>query len=296
MDWSKSKSIFIVVFLILDVFLYSLYLNRHTEAQQVEKELLGNQNIEARLKADNITYEALPTNIEKASYISGKVKNFEGVDLKLENSQNIAVDKNKLVVTLRNPVEIKNIEEASSYNDFLKLNVIEGASYTLWEIDKLGKKATFFQTVNTRTLYYILNGLVTVYWNDKNEIVKYEQTLLEDIEAYEEEKALTTPLKAIQTLYNKGLILPNSAITKINLGYSTLVQFTETQVFVPTWEIRVKSENEIEEEFFVNAVQGGVLDLTLDATMVEEVEEAVEDAITADKEINLDKEIEKGRE
>ena len=296
MDWSKSKSIFIVVFLILDVFLYSLYLNRHTEAQQVEKELLGNQNIEARLKADNITYEALPTNIEKAPYISGKVKNFEGLDLKLENSQNIAIDKNKLVVTLRNPVEIKNIEEASSYNDFLKLNVIEGTSYTLWEIDKLGKKATFFQTVNTRTLYYILNGLVTVYWNDKNEIVKYEQTLLENIEAYEEEKALTTPLKAIQTLYNKGLILPNSAITKINLGYSTLVQFTETQVFVPTWEIRVKTENEVEEEFFVNAVQGGVLDLTLDATMVEEVEEAVEDAITADKEINLDKEIEKGRE
>lgn len=287
MDWSKSKSIFIVVFLILDVFLYSLYLNRHTEAQQVQKEPLGEQNIEARLKNDNITYGVLPTNVEKAAYISGKVKNFEEEDIQLENAENILIDKNKLVVTLRDPVEIKNIDEAASYNDFLKLNVYEGTSYTLWNIDKEEKTATFFQTVNTRTLYYILNGLVTVYWNDQNEIVKYEQTLLEDIKAYEEEKVLTTPLKAIQTLYNKGLLSPNSKITKVNLGYTTLVQFTQTQVFVPTWEIRVITENDLEEEYFVNAVQGGVLDLTLDATMVEEVEEAVEDAITDnDKEVD----------
>ncbi len=273
--------------------MYSLYLNRHTEAQQAEKESIGEQNIEARLKNDNITYGVLPANVEKAAYISGKVKNFEEEDLKIENAQNIFIDKNKLVVTLKRPVEIKNIDDATSYNDFLKLNVYEGATYTLWEIDKESRSATFFQTVNTRTLYYILNGLVTVHWNDKNEIVEYEQTLLEDIEAYEEEKVLTSPLKAIQTLYNKGLLAPNSSITKVNLGYTTLVQFTQTQVFVPTWEIQVKTENEVREEYFVNAVQGGILDLTLDATMVEEVKEAVEDAITDDKGLDLDTEIKK---
>ncbi|HWK22180.1 MAG TPA: two-component system regulatory protein YycI [Ureibacillus sp.] len=294
MDWSKSKSIFIIVFLILDVFLYSLYLNRHTEAQQVEKEVLGNQNIEARLKADNITYDILPANIEKAAYISGKVKNFEEEDIKIQNAQNVLVDKNKLSVTLKDPVDIKNIDETASYNDFLKTNVYQGSSYTLWKIDKEHKKATFFQKMNTRTFYYILNGLVTVYWNDQNEIIKYEQTLLEDIEAYDDEKVLTTPLNAIQTLYNKGILLPNSKITKVSLGYSTLVQFTQTQVFVPTWEIRVKDEDGVEEEYFVNAVQGGVLDLTVDPTMAEEVEEAVEDAISDDKSINIH--IEKSKE
>ena len=274
--------------------MYSLYLNRHTEAQQAEKETIGEQNIEARLKNDNITYGALPTNIEKSAYISGKVKNFEeeNLNLKLENAQTISIDKNKLVVTLRKPVEIKNIDDALSYNDFLKLNVYEGSSYTLWEIDKENRSATFFQTVNTRTLYYILNGLVTVYWNDRNEIIEYEQTLLENIEPYEEEKVLTSPLKAIQTLYNKGLLSPNATITKVNLGYTTLVQFTQTQVFVPTWEIQVETEDDVREEYFVNAVQGVILDLTLDASMVEEVEEAVEDAIT-ENELDLDKEIKK---
>ncbi|QCR34307.1 two-component system regulatory protein YycI [Lysinibacillus sp. SGAir0095] len=296
MDWSKSKSIFIVVFLILDVFLYSLYLNRHTEAQLAQGESLSEKTIEARLKEDNITYGMLPTNIEKAAYISGKVVNFEEESPKIENAKDVWIDKNKLVVTLKEPVEIKNIDEATSYNDFLKLNVYEGASYTLWQIDKENKSATFFQTVNTRTLYYILNGLVTVYWNDQNEIVEYEQTLLEDIAAYEEEKVLSTPLTAIQNLYNKGLLLPNSKITKMNLGYTTLVQFTQTQVFVPTWEIQVQTENGEVREYFVNAVQGGVLDLTLDASKVEEVEEAVEEAITDDDENNLEIEKDKSRE
>ena len=296
MDWSKSKSIFIVVFLILDVFLYSLYLNRHTEAQLVQRESLTEKTIEARLKDDNIKYGILPTNIEKAAYISGKVKNFEQENLKIESSNNVLIDKNKLVVTLKNPIKIKDIDEASSYNDFLKLNVYEGSSYTLWQIDKENKKATFFQTVNTRTLYYILNGLVEVTWNDQNEIVEYEQTLLEDIVAYKDEKVLTTPLRAIQTLYNKGLLLPNSTITKVNLGYTTLVQFTQTQVFVPTWEIQVQTEKDGLKEFFVNAVQGGILDLTLDASKVEEVEEAVEEAITDDYEINLDTETDKSKE
>ncbi|WP_084591330.1 two-component system regulatory protein YycI [Ureibacillus sinduriensis] len=294
MDWSKSKSIFIVVFLILDVFLFSLYLNRHTETQQVQKETLGEKNIEARLKDDNISYGVLPTNIEKAAYISGKAKNFEDEDLKLGNAEDIFIDKNKLTVTLKEPFEIKNIDEATSYNEFLKLNVYNGASYTLWQIDKANKTATFFQTANSRTLYYIRNGLVRVHWNDQNEIIEYEQTLLEDLESFQEEKVLTTPLNAIQMLYNKGLLAPNSTITKVNLGYSTLVQLT--QVFVPTWEIRVKTETGEEKEYFVNAVEGVVLDLTLDTSMVEEVEEAVEDAMTNDKEIDLEAEIEKSRE
>lgn len=297
MDWSKSKSIFIVVFLILDVFLYSLYLNRHTEAQLVQRgSSLTQKTIEARLKDDNITYGVLPTNIEKAAYISGKVKNFEQETPKLDNAKNILIDKNKLIVTLKNPVKVKDIDEAASYNDFLKANVYEGTSYTLWKIDKENKKATFFQTVNTRTLYYILNGLVEVTWNDQNEIVEYEQTLLEDIGAYEEEKVLTTPLRAIQTIYNKGLLSPNSTITEVSLGYTTLVQFTQTQVFVPTWELQVQTEDEGQKEYFVNAVQGGILDLTLDASKVEEVEEAVEEAITDDYEINLDAENDKSRE
>ncbi|MFC7687752.1 two-component system regulatory protein YycI [Ureibacillus sp. GCM10028918] len=290
MDWSKSKSIFIVVFLILDVFLYSLFLNRHTESQLVQNESWGERNIEDRLKDDNITYGMLPTNIVKAAYISGKAKNFEDEELSLENAEDIKIDKNKLVVTLEEPFEIKNLDEETSYNEFLKLNVYNGTSYTLWQIDKENRNATFFQTMNSRILYYIKNGSVTVHWNDQNEIIRYEQTLLEDLEANEEEKTLTTPLNAITLLYNKGLLESNSKITQVNLGYSTLLQLQ--QVLVPTWEIRVETENEEVKEYFVNAVEGVILNLVDDASTADEEGDTTLD----NNEIDLETELEKSRE
>ena len=269
MDWSKSKSIFIIVFLILDVFLYSLYLNRHTEAQQVPLLELGANDIEARLKEDKIDYSVLPTNLEKATYISGSIRNFEEKKIDVQNAESVIIQNdNKLIVNLKEPVKLKSIDE-ESLNNFVKLNVYEGSSYVLWEIDEENKSAKFFQQVNDRTIYYNMNGLVTVYWNSNNELFKYEQTYLESISAYDEEESLFTPLQAIQSLYAKGHLMENAKITKMKLGYFTLVPLTQIQVFVPTWEIRVENADKTVEEYFINAVEGIIIDVHLDASMVE---------------------------
>ena len=58
----------------------------------------------------------------------------------------------------------------------------------------------------------------------------------------------------------------------MKLGYSTLFQFTQTQVFAPTWEVRVQTQEGTSEEFFVNAVEGKVVDMQLDVKAVEEEE------------------------
>ncbi len=282
MDWSKSKSIFIVVFLILDVFLYSLYLNRLTEAKQVP--ILGEKNIEARLKDDNITYGVLPSNVEKAAYISGKVKNFEEEKIPLQNVQKSTVaNKNKLIVQLREPVKIPDTLEGTSFNEFLKQFIYNGTTYSLWKVDEENRRATFFQSINNRTIYYNINAVLTVYWNEENEIVMYEQTILEKIEEYEEEEALLTPVQVIQALYAKGMLKPDSRITDMKLGYSTLIPLTQTQVFVPTWEVQVKTADKSTEEYFVNAVEGKVIDVQSDSSKVEEIENEVDEALEAEE-------------
>ena len=276
MDWSKSKSIFIIVFLILDIFLYSIYLDRHTEAQQVPLLEFGANDIETRLKEDNITYDVLPTNLEKATYISGSIRNFEERKIDIQNAQSVIIQNdNKLIVTLKNSVRLKSIDAESLIN-FVKLNVYEGTSYVLWEIDVKNQQAKFFQQVNDRTIYYNMNGLVTVYWNSNNELFKYEQTFLENINAYDDEKNLFTPLQAIQTLYAKGHLMENAKITKMKLGYFTFVPLTQIQVFVPTWEIHVENEDKTQEEYFINAVEGLIIDVHLDATMVDTEETEIE--------------------
>lgn len=261
MDWNKTKTIFIVVFLILNAFLYSQYLSSYNEAQKVE--VLSEKKVDAMLEDDNIRYGPLPDHIETAPYISTKVRAFTSKDLPMANNQTgVIVKDTKLIVTLSKPIQLAEKEVTrATLNEFVKLYVNGAANYSLWEINEETRTAIFFQHVNNQTFYYNLNGHIKVYWNENNEITSYEQTMLEKVEALEQQETVLQPIKVIELLYTRNLLKPNSQITAMKLGYSTLVQITETQVFTPTWEIRVKLDEGKEEVFFINAVAGKVIEL-----------------------------------
>ena len=270
MDWSKTKSIFIGVFLILNVFLYLQYVNTYREAENLE--LLGKSNdIEARLKEENIKYGNLPENIDTAPYISAKVKKYSLDELPANSNQNYRlISDNKLEVTFKAPIKLISTKQETTLNDFLRQYVYEGQSFELWEIDEEARTATFFQRFNDRVLYYNENGEVKVYWNENGEVVKYEQSMLENIEEIEQKEPILPPLQVLQTLYAKNLLKPDSHITTVELGYSTLIRVTQTQVFSPTWKVRVQVADGEEEQYFVNAIEGKVIDITQDIQEVEE--------------------------
>ena len=46
----------------------------------------------------------------------------------------------------------------------------------------------------------------------------------------------------------------------MKLGYSTLVQLTETQVFAPTWHVRVELKDGEIEDYFINAIEGKIIE------------------------------------
>lgn len=272
MDWNRSKSIFIGVFFILNIFLYTQYLNSYNEGKQLE--VLGETTkIELRLKEDNITYSTLPTNIEVTSYYSGTIKKFKPSEVPyFANQHTEIVDDHKLVVTMEKPIKLREISSKDSYTEFLLSYVYEGASYSLWKIDEENRQATFFQKVNNRTLYYNVRGYVKIYWDEDGRVFKYEQTILENHEKLENKKSILPPIQVLQILYGKNLLKPDSQVTRMNLGYSTLVQITQTQVFAPTWEVRVLTSDNVEEIYFVNAVDGKTVDIQNDLTEIDVVE------------------------
>lgn len=276
MDWNRSKTIFIGVFFILNIFLYTQYLNSYNEGKQLE--VLGETTkIESRLKDDNITYITLPTNIEVTSYYSGAIKKFKPSEVPyFANQQTEIVDDNKLVVTMEKPIKLREISSKDSYTEFLHSNVYEGASYSLWKIDEENRQATFFQKVNNRTLYYNVRGYVQVYWDEEGRVFKYEQTILENHEKLDNKKSILPPIQVLQILYGKNLLKPDSQVTRMNLGYSTLVQITQIQVFAPTWEVRVLTSDNVEEIHFVNAIDGKIVDIQNDLTEMDVVEDTVE--------------------
>ncbi|MFJ7920978.1 two-component system regulatory protein YycI [Lysinibacillus fusiformis] len=274
MDWNRTKSIFIFVFLILNIFLYSLYVNRYNEAKDIE--VPGEKTIEARLKDDNITYGSLPNNIEFASYMTAQVHKFTTDEFSNGNQQITFRDNTntKVRAIFLKPVKLRNVSDDASFTDFAVANVNEGASYALWKVDREERIAIFFQKTNNRMFYY--NGSLKIKWNTNNEVIMYEQTMIDNIEEMEQQETVIPPLQIIQTLYAKGPLKPDSRITQMKLGYSTLVKLTRTQVLVPTWEVRVKLSDGETEEYFVNAVEGKVIEIQEDKQEGEEEDWGVE--------------------
>lgn len=270
MDWNKTKTIFIIVFSILNVFLYLLYLDRYNEAQEVE--VLGETTIEERLQADNIRYESAPENTLKESYVSGNIHVYSPEELKTLDNQTFEIfDRTELVATFKKPVVLASLEDPATLKDFVNTHVFEGSSYDLYEVDAEAKKAVFFQTINNRQIFFNQNALLTIYWNEDNEVYRYEQTAFEELEDdFEQTENLLPDEKAVEVLYTRNLLKPNSTITKISLGYSTLVQLTETQVFAPTWRIRVELQDGSKEDYFVNAVEGKIIEFNKESEEKEE--------------------------
>ena len=277
MDWNKTKTIFIIVFSILNVFLYSLYLNRNNEAQNIEP--LGEASIQERLQADNINYDSLSKSPEKESYVTGNVRIYSLEELQPRENQTIKIiDGTQLVSTFIEPVLIQNVKDALSFEEFTIANVENGSSYALWEIDEEERKAVLFQKTKDRFIFNNSKARVTLYWNEEQEMIRYEQTEFEELEEFGEGLVnLLAEEEVVKTLYQRNLLKSEATIKDISLGYSTLVHFTETQVFAPTWHVRVKLKDGLIEDYFVNAVEGKIIEFEKDIEE-DEVPEDEEDA------------------
>lgn len=260
MDWSRTKSIFIIVFSILNIFLYSLYLERYKEAENLST--LAEPAVDERLEGDKITYPAdLQTDPGEEPYISGTRKVLTKEDVPVEDTRVAVVDEYLLNVAFNEPIQLGDTKDKESLEAFLAANVYEGDEYVLWEVIEEENKAIFFQVIDGKTLYYSDSGRVTLLWNDEDEAVRYEQTLFTDLVENAQSKDLISPKRAIETLYSKGMLKQNTKVTSVNLGYSVYVAVSDdTRMFLPTWRIIVELEDGSTEDYFVNAIKDGVIE------------------------------------
>nr|WP_236631863.1 MULTISPECIES: two-component system regulatory protein YycI [Anoxybacillus] len=253
LDWNKTKTIFIITFLILDLFLGYQFIQKRNSSQL---DVLLEETIEEQLAANGITYVDIPKEIKKASYVSGKSKIFTRDEIaKLKNQKITASDQSVLQATFIHPVAIGDFEDAYSLNQFLQQNIIHGKDYAFWEYDNKSKTITCYQKYNRRMIYKNSSGKLLLHLNEKNEVVSYEQTLLDDLEEYDKKQEIIPAIKAIETLYKKDYLKPKDRVTKIEIGYYGLVQFTASQVLTPTWHIVVNEKK----DYFIHGFEGQII-------------------------------------
>lgn len=259
MDWSKTQTIFIVIFFVLNVALYNLYRERTEGTEGLD--VIADKSIELRLKEDEITVEQLPNIKEGDLYISGKPHTFmlhEVADIPNQNFY-VEEDGHTLVSSLTQPVKLDNVS-TGSLKSFVEQYVYKGEEYMLWQIDEEEEQAIFFQKTSERPIYYDEYAMLTVEWNKEQLVRSYTMTMLSEMEPFEHQAPLVEPIAIIEKLYLQKLLEPKDHIVDVNIGYTFMSELSQREVFVATWEIRVENDSlKTEESFFVNAVDGTIL-------------------------------------
>lgn len=265
MDWNRTKTIFIISFLILDLFL--IFQLKEKSSINNDVDVITESTLEEQLEAEEITYVDIPKETWKEAYISAKRKIFTDVDLvelrnKFENQTLSIFSEDMIVSRFDTPIPLPEIGQMEMIYQSIKSTVFQGDQYAYWAWYRDSDTILFFQTYKDKPIYFNESGMLVLHLNDTNDaIIGYTQTLLNTIEPVDEQgqqQEVLTAHKAIETLYKKNNLPSKSKITKIELGYFTLVPLSSgVQVFAPTWHIVVDEK----QNFFVNAIEGQIQQL-----------------------------------
>lgn len=261
MDWSKIKTIFIISFLILDIYLvYEFFKIQVTNEYEIQTEA----SIEKWLKAEEIEYGQLPTGYLEEHYLKARPKVFNADDTKraIFSDQDVNIIGNSTVLesVLKKPYKIKDRFEPSQLSSFIKTHILYGDEYRYWEKDNEKRTITYYQQHKGKPFYENINGMLTFYLNEDNEIISYEQTYLTEVKELSESEKIIQPINALETLYQGEYIKAKSKITNVELGYYTLVPLSDTtQVMVmnPAWCFVINNEKKL----YVSAFEGKIVDL-----------------------------------
>ncbi|CAG9613574.1 Two-component system WalR/WalK regulatory protein YycI [Bacillus rhizoplanae] len=261
MDWNRIKTIFIVAFFILDLFLLFQFIQKQDSDQL---DYMTETNIEEQLKADKITADNLPKEPTKDTYIMAKDKVFSDEDIRsLKNQTASLQDSNTISSKLKEPFGNLKATIGDNYSEFLRSYVIDGQKYSAaGKVE--GSRVYFFQKYKDKPIYYNQHGMIVAELNEKKEIISYTQTMLYDFkEMGEQNKELDiiSARNALETLYTKNELKQGSHVKGAKLGYATVVapSSSNVQVLVPTWNLYTDKM-----DYFVNAVEGQIIQLGKD--------------------------------
>ncbi|MBD7939735.1 MULTISPECIES: two-component system regulatory protein YycI [Cytobacillus] len=259
MDWSKIKTIFILTFLVLNVYLLYEYFNV-VQAKEQETEFPLSSTLEEKLKDDNISYDADIFTTEEVSgqllratpkeFEKDELKSLNGEDIKVDGGVEYIFDVNKPLMKVSEDFDPKELES------FIQSQVLYGNEYRFWE--KKGNTITYYQTYQEKIIYQNKNAELTFFLNENNEIVSYTQTYLEAIEPIEDDqKLIKPPSEALSSLYNSGKIPPGSKVSEPELGLHTYVDMSNLQVLTPAWRFVIDGEYSL----YVHGFELNVLEL-----------------------------------
>ncbi|MGX8236740.1 two-component system regulatory protein YycI [Exiguobacterium undae] len=266
MDWSKAKTLLILTFLILNVYLAVQLIDRMVDPR------IATTNADGKtvLKERKIDEKKLQPVSKEIGYLTAEVDSSSLAPKPGSPIQDaITSVKNQIEWSVRltkpHPLEAKAMRDSAT--SFVQASVVYGTDYTFWKYDSKRKEMTFVQTYKEQPLYstpqqsreddaMIGPSLLVLQLNDQKEIVSYKQRHLNKVVRQAQDVTLLSASESVIQLSEQGLFPASKRMTSQKLGYFCLMTegTKSVQILPPTWQIELNGE----ELYFVNAIDGGV--------------------------------------
>ncbi|MCE4956670.1 two-component system regulatory protein YycI [Macrococcoides caseolyticum] len=256
MDWKHATSLFIFVFLIINIALGFIYHEKIQRANIVED--AKSERID--FKKEGIELPKLPSAKDvMMNIMSAKSAGFTETDSDFDKKS----EELKTVTTneVKSKIKLAKIEEEAIINGlkpYIDTQVDRGKEYILSGIDRKERILYFDQMYGD---YPILNNdkaQLAFSYNENNEVTMYKQTYLKDIQeglGKNNEKKKVIPAKeAIEVLYYQTELERGDTVTSVRLGYYSIVREVRGQVLKPTWQVAVLKADGTSNTFYVDAL------------------------------------------
>lgn len=256
MDWKHATSLFIFVFLIINIALGFIYHEKVQRANIVEDAKSERIDFEKEgIKLSNLpSAKDVMMNIVSAKS-AGFTETSADLDKKSEDLNTVTSREVKPHIRLE---KIEPNAIMSGLKDYINTEVDKGKEYTLSGIDRKKRKLYFDQVYGE---YPILNNdkaQLAFSYNSNNEVTMYKQTYLKDIQeglGKNNEKKKVIPAKeAIEVLYYQTALERGDTVTSVRLGYYSIVREVRGQVLKPTWQVAVLKADGTSNTYYVDAV------------------------------------------
>lgn len=259
MDWSRTKTIFIVTFMLLNIFLgYQLsekqnHSNLNDLRPQELESRIEEQNIEIAI--DEPDEEVVGAPITGVQRTFGEVEVF--LDQSLEGQSPELLDSTTIYSELESPYRIGTVNLQTSVGAFMEQYAFRGEEYEVAYYDEEESIIGLYQVFDDKMIdQYVRNNFhVVLNLNENGDIISYTQTYMTIIEQAEEQELLT-PLEVIEILLDDPQvgIGTGTEVTGAELGYYNLMEVEANfQIFAPVWRVEID-----EEEHYVNAMTGEI--------------------------------------
>lgn len=259
MEWAKIKTMFIYLFLVLNIILVVVYfytINRNNAEFYQEKDAIIKS-----IKNDNIDILEPQVKKETLSYVSASINDFKEPNIKVDNYNYellSGVSGKKLYIKFDSPIaNVKN----NNYKDVLNLFIVEkldkGFNYLFDNYNAEENIVIYRQVIDNLKIYNNDNAIIEFNVDENGDIKSMTQTALINIKKDTSEN-IATYNQVIYKLYHENYI-PNNSRVVSSLGYYTSASQLTNQVLIPVWRIEVNYLGD-KKYYYVDAINIKILD------------------------------------